>query len=94
MLLYKDNSFVDTTVRLDGADYQGCSFRGCKLVYGGGPLPAFSDCAFEGCSWHLEDAAGRTVAFIRAVTHAIGPEGRAIIDNLFLRPTDGTPTPA
>ena len=92
MATVKDSAFENVAVRLDGTEYQGCSFRRCTLVYSGGLLPGFSDCTFEACGWHFEEAAGRTVMFIRAFAQAMGPEGRAFVENLFFNPPSSSPT--
>jgi hypothetical protein len=85
VLNYQNKSFENISVRLDGGVFETCSFRGCTLIFAGGSIPVFSECGFEGCRWQFEEAAGRTVAFIRAVADVMGPEGPPLIQDLFPR---------
>ncbi len=55
------------TVTLDGASFEDCEFRDCRLVYAGGPPPSFDSCRFENCEWRLDDAAARTLAVLKVV---------------------------
>jgi hypothetical protein len=36
-------------------------------------------CHFTNCSWHLEEAAQRTVLFLRSVYHS-GPGGKDLVE--------------
>jgi len=64
--------FNHETVILDGESFADCEFRDCRLVYSGGELPHFSQCRFDGCDWKFEDAAGRTLGFLKLVWAAGG----------------------
>jgi hypothetical protein len=55
------------TVALDGEAFSDCEFRDCRLVYAGGEPPTFSGCKFDSCDWRLDDAAARTVAYLKTV---------------------------
>jgi len=55
------------TVVLDGGVFDGCEFIGCRLVYGGGEVPSFSDCRFDRCEWKYEEAAARTLSYLQQV---------------------------
>lgn len=74
-MIFKESVFEDTEVRLDDAAFQGCHFRRCVLVYGGGTPPTLSECVFEACGWKFVAAAERTILLLRAVANAMGPEG-------------------
>lgn len=60
------------TVGLDGENFSGCEFRGCRLVYSGGEPPVFDDCRIDECEWRFEEAAARTLAFLKVVWAAGG----------------------
>ncbi|HEY3694149.1 hypothetical protein [Phenylobacterium sp.] len=60
------------TVALDGETFSDCEFRNCRLVYAGGEPPIFKDCRIDGCEWRFDEAAGRTLAHLRAVWNAGG----------------------
>ena len=55
------------TVVLDGETFSDCEFRNSRLVYSGGELPTFVGCQFENCEWRYDDAAARTLAFLKTV---------------------------
>jgi hypothetical protein len=58
-------SFNHQTVELDGEAFEDCTFSACRLVYAGGELPQFDRCRFEDCDWRFEEAAGRTLAYLK-----------------------------
>jgi hypothetical protein len=55
------------TIVLDGESFERCEFRNCRLVYAGGDLPTFSECRFEACEWKYDEAAARTLAYLKLV---------------------------
>jgi hypothetical protein len=55
-------------VVLDNTTFESCAFKNARLVYFGGPLPSIRDCAFDGVSFRFDGAAGRTLAFLQAMT--------------------------
>lgn len=69
-----------TTEVIDGNRYIECRFEQCKMIYRGGPIPEISGCHFEDCTWHFEDAAERTLLFMRQLYHGMGPGGIQLIE--------------
>jgi hypothetical protein len=55
-------------VILDNTIFERCAFKGARLVYFGGPPPSIRDCTFDGVSFQFDGAAGRTLAFLQAMT--------------------------
>ena len=55
------------TVTLDGEHFADCEFQDCRLVYGGGAVPSFSNCRFVNCEWRLDDAAARTLEQLKLI---------------------------
>ena len=55
------------TVTLDGEAFSDCEFRDCRLIYAGGEPPLFTGCNFVGCDWKYDDAAARTLSFLKVV---------------------------
>ncbi len=55
------------TVALDGETFDDCEFRDCRLTYAGGAPPVFNNCAFHGCDWRFDEAAGRTLVHLKTV---------------------------
>jgi hypothetical protein len=76
-------TFTNSTEVLDGNRYLDCTFEGCKLVYRGGELPHITSCQFNNCSWQFEEAAERTVSFMKHIYHGMGLGGAALIDSTF-----------
>lgn len=60
-------TFSHETVVLDGQEFSDCEFRDCRLVYAGGQVPTFANCAFHACEWKFDEAAGRTLAYLKLV---------------------------
>ena len=60
-------NFSLETVALDGETFSDCEFRDCRLVYAGGEPPTFSQCRFDACDWKFDEAAGRTLAYLKLV---------------------------
>jgi hypothetical protein len=80
MATYQDQALGHQTVVLDGNEYIDCQFESCQLIYKGGELPRLNRCQFVRCSWHLEDAAQRTIRFLRSIYHS-GPGGRELVED-------------
>jgi hypothetical protein len=85
---------------IDGNTYTDCRFENCKLVYRGGEIPRISGCHFENCQWQFEDAAERTLIFMRQLYHGMGPGGAQLVEATLaqlrqpLGPPPGTTPPA
>src|SRR3954464_2218185 len=61
MSRHVDEHFKDTTIRLDGNTYDGCTFTNCTLIYAGttDDTTVISP-RFEHCKWGFEGPAIRT----------------------------------
>lgn len=75
-----DSTFNGGEVRLDGGDFVRTKFIGATIIYGGGPLPKMSGCAFERCGFVFDGAAGRTIDFLKQFYAAGGTD---VIDQVF-----------
>lgn len=53
---------------IDGNSYVDCQFDNCRLVFEGGLPPSFNNCAFANTDFVLQEAAGRTIAFLRSMS--------------------------
>jgi len=60
-------TYSHETVALDGQAFSDCEFRDCRLVYSGGEVPVFDRCRFHGCEWRFDEAAQRTLAYLKLV---------------------------
>jgi hypothetical protein len=79
MALFKDQTKEHETIVLDGNEFHDCKFQNCELVYCGGQPPKLQHCYFTQCSWKLDEAAKRTVLFLRSVYHS-GPGGMELVE--------------
>jgi hypothetical protein len=80
---HADKTFTESRQLVDGNRYTNCKFDRCAIVYGGGPIPHLIDCTLDNCSWHFEDAAERTLAFLHHLYHGTGEGGREMIESTF-----------
>lgn len=58
-------SYHHQTVEVDGEHFSNCEFDACRLVYAGGEPPIFDACRFTDCEWKFDEAASRTVAYLK-----------------------------
>ncbi len=81
---YFDQTFADTTVRLDGNQFQSCVFRQCRIEFGGRAAgTAIEDCSFFGCEWAFVDAAADTIRFMEVIYANFGADGKELIERTF-----------
>ncbi len=74
-------TFQDTTEILDGNQYIECTFNNCQIIYRGGAIPSIQGCQFNDCRWNFEEAAERTLQFMRAIYHGMGANGPQMIES-------------
>jgi hypothetical protein len=82
-MLVKDREFSQVAELMDGNAYQSCKFEKCDLVYRGGAIPTIKDCQFHDCTWRFENAADRTLTFMRLIYHGMGPRGAELVESAF-----------
>ncbi|WP_296594986.1 hypothetical protein [Phenylobacterium sp.] len=58
------------TVALDGEIFTDCEFRDSRMIFSGGSPPVFENCRFYGCEWKQDEAAQRTLAYLKALWSA------------------------
>jgi hypothetical protein len=79
MAVFKELTKANECVALDDNEFIDCKFNNCELVYSGGELPKLQRCDFSQCSWKLDDAAKRTILFLRSIYHS-GPGGMELVE--------------
>ena len=82
-MIIDQGEFENTTEILDGNVYRKCRFERCRLVYRGGQLPEMADCFFNECTWTFDDAADRTLIFLKNIFHGMGNGGKQIVQQTF-----------
>ncbi len=92
---HNGETMTDATEVIDGNQYNDCRFTNCKLVFRGGEIPRISGCHFENCQWQFDDAAERTLLFMRQLYHGMGTGGAQLIEATLsqLRQPMGQPSP-
>ncbi len=76
-------SYSHETVALDGETFTSCEFRDCRMVYAGGEPPVFDRCKFVDCDWKQDEAAARTLAYLKVLWNAGGkPTVQALIKDI------------
>jgi len=80
---HENKIFDDKIIQLDGNHYVNCTFKRCKLQYGGLATVSLENCNFHQCSWTFTDAAARTVNFMEGLYHGTGEGGRELIEKTF-----------
>ncbi|HEX8200267.1 MAG TPA: hypothetical protein VF590_07255 [Isosphaeraceae bacterium] len=83
MANHKAEIFENRAVVLDGEEFEDCTFRNCTLIYKGGEAPKLVNNYLEGCAWQFQEAAERTVNFLKGLYHGLGQEGRVLIEATF-----------
>lgn len=86
MPAFHKHHFEGADETLDGNKYRACTFTNCRLVFRGGQPPTLVGCGFTGCTWVFEDAAARTLQFLRGMYHGMCPGGRNAVDEALQAP--------
>jgi len=64
---FEESVFENADILLDGNEYAGCTFRRCRLIFGGSASVGMKDNLLVECSWIFTGAAERTLAFMSAL---------------------------
>lgn len=79
---YHDHTFVGEEVTLDGNEYFGCSFGGCKVSYFGTGV-TLAVAHFNNCDFKFGGAAASTITLLRHMYHN---GGATMIDRMLRQP--------
>lgn len=69
MATYKDASFENLQLVLEGEEFIRCKFDKCVLTYSGGPLPMLNGCSFNESNFVLDGPAAKTINFLIGMYH-------------------------
>lgn len=78
-----DQKFTDDTVEVDGNQFAKCIFSRCQMIFRARAPVSFVSCTFDDITWHFDDAAGLTMAFLKALSDGAEDYGRLLIINTF-----------
>ena len=76
-----NQTFSKSAEVIDGNQYTDCRFENCQMIYRGGEIPRINKCHFETCTWQFEDAAERTLLFMKFLYHGMGDGGKDLIES-------------
>lgn len=81
---YKDETFANQDVLLDGNSYINCKFRECKIIFGARGPVGLVDCNFNRCRWGFDGPAADTITFMAAMYAVPGMKDvlEATFDNI------------
>jgi len=83
MAEFKEKSFENETLNVDGNNYENCKFKGCTMIYSGGSDTHVNGCSFDDCKWQFDGAAANTMGFLRAFYHGMGEGGKQMVEATF-----------
>ncbi len=76
---FKDQTYNNVEIEIDGNHYENCTFNNCRLIYRGGALPIMANCKQIGGGYDFDDAALRTIDLMNQLYNA-GTQGREMIE--------------
>lgn len=77
MITYSKSRFENSAIELDNKTFEGCVFKNCTLIYGGGAL-SFNNNNLDGVEWRFIGPAARTLGLISAFYQGGGESKRFV----------------
>jgi hypothetical protein len=84
MAQYKNQTFKQQTLVLDGNSFEGCEFQSCTLVFNGVSEVSLTGSQIKDCRWSFDGPAARTLQFMQALYQS-GGGGRDLMAETFRR---------
>ena len=75
----KNYTFESEPVLMDYHQFQGCTFKRCRLVYCGYSPVQFDGCRFDDCRWEFSGPAAATLHLLSSFNHVGGEMGKLIV---------------
>jgi hypothetical protein len=82
MAKHSKKAFKNTTVTLDGNEFEKCVFEGCTLEYDGSQAVALSGSTMSNCTWAFKGSAANAVQFMSALYQS-GAQGALLVEATF-----------
>lgn len=79
---YRDETFGNVEVQIDGVVFVNCTFNETILCYNGGKI-SFSDCHFEGIEWKIGGDFAYALNTMRKFGRLGGPKGVKMMADTF-----------
>lgn len=77
------NTYVQTQLKLDGNEFNECTFDRCTLEFSGTGPVSFIDCKFTSVNWLFSGPAQNTLVFLNGLYHGMGDGGKALVEATF-----------
>jgi len=80
---FRDRTFKNETVNLDGNTFTGCTFRECVFVYKAMDVFTLTASHFYDCKFSLAGPAMLTLQALAMFYRGMGDGGKALVENTF-----------
>lgn len=82
--VFRDRSFKNTIVDVDGRSFINCTFTDCGIRYSASnPRVGLTGCTFTRCHFVFDGSATNTIEFLKAIYHGMDAWGRGSVEKLF-----------
>ena len=82
MAKHSKKSFKNTTVALDGNEFEKCVFDGCTLEYDGSQAVGLTASTMNNCTWAFKGSAANAIQFMSALYQS-GAQGALLVEATF-----------
>lgn len=83
MTTFKNKTFKNDEIVVDGNEYIDCRFDNCVLVFEGGEPPVFSGCRFSNIKIQLQGDASRTTSYLNKLfNNGLPAEVEQVLDDV------------
>ncbi len=82
MAKHSQKAFKNTTVALDGNEFDRCVFDGCTLEFDGSQPVTLNGSSINNCNWVFKGPAGNAVQFMSAL-YKSGAQGAMLVEATF-----------
>jgi len=79
----KEKYFINDVVKIDSSSYLSCVFKETEIVFCAEGIISLDSCEFHNCIWTFNEAAKRTLDFMKAIHNGIAGDGKIIVENIF-----------
>ncbi len=82
MAKHSKKAFKNTTVALDGNEFEKCVFDGCALEYDGSQAVGLTGSTMNNCTWAFKGSAANAIQFMSALYQS-GAQGALLVEATF-----------
>jgi hypothetical protein len=82
-MVYENLLITDEDVEVDKQIFRNCRFVESRIIYRGGKVPEFTNCAFESCQWVFDGPAEDTIQYFALLYSGLGLGGQELVEGIF-----------